>query len=383
MVKTIWAVACLASVSGICLAVFSGCGMTKSHIQEFKRMDVGEGPGKVLVKLTELEKEPAGQRVQTPPPSVHPSEKLSTSRAADVAPGSLPSALPKNTPPPVIASNIPPVPAASPPPSNSSLKSSQPMSGSTVPVTGPSNNPATQNIASGRTQALPETAVPSAPPAVSYSPSGREYPPSVVSRETASPPSRGNQASAVPPAKQAPSVRLEAPPEKAGGGAADYSGGPKYRIGPEDILHISVWGNQDLTLDVIVRPDGKISLPLIQDVQAEGRTSSELADMIHQKLLMYIKEPAVSVIVKEINATKFSVLGYVNKPGTYALRGDMSVLQALSMAGGLTPFASPRKIRLLRNITGTQEVRVVNYYHLIDSGEGNYLLKPGDTIVVP
>jgi polysaccharide export outer membrane protein len=176
---------------------------------------------------------------------------------------------------------------------------------------------------------------------------------------------------------------MQALPENAGAGAEGYSGGSKYRVGPEDILHVSVWGNQDLTLDVIVRPDGKISLPLIQDIQAEGLTASELADVIHKKLLVYIKEPEVSVMVKEINATKFSVLGYVNKPGTYALRGDMSVLQALSMAGGLTPFASPRKIRLLRNTTGTQKVRVVNYYNLIDSGEGNILLKPGDTIVVP
>jgi polysaccharide export outer membrane protein len=382
-VKTTWAVACLASVPGIFLLVFSGCGMMNSWIQGVSAPELGEGPRKVLEQLTELQKEPAGQRIQAPPPSVPPSEKLSAPRAADVAPSAPPSAPPKNTPLPVIASNKPPVPATSPPPSNPPLPSSQPISGSTVPVTGPSNNPATQNIASGRTQALPETTVPSAPPAVSYSPSEREYPPGVVSRETVSSSSRGNQASAVPPAKQASSVRLQAPPEKAGAGADDYSGGPKYRVGPEDILHVSVWGNQDLTLDVIVRPDGKISLPLIQDVQAEGLTASKLADVIHQKLLVYIKEPEVSVVVKEVNASKFYVLGYVNKPDMYALRGNISVLQALSMAGGLTPFASPRKIRLLRNVKGTQGVRFVNYYDLIDSGEGNYLLKPGDTIVVP
>ena len=354
--KTIWAVACLASVPGLCLAVFSGCGTIKSRIQEFSMMDVGEGPRKVMVQLTELQKEPAGQQIQAPPPSVYPSGKLPTSRPAGVTPAPPPSAPLKNTPAPVIASSKPRVPAVSPPPMDPSLTSSQPMSSSTVPVTVPSNNPPTQNIASGRTQALPETG---------------------------SPPSLGNQASAVPPAKQAPSVRLQAPPEKAGAGAEDYSGGPKYRVGTEDILHVSVWDNKDLTLDVIVRPDGKISLPLIQDVQAEGLSVSELAEVIRQKLLVYIKEPAVSVMVKEVNATKFYVLGYVTKPGIYALRGDMSVLEALSMAGGFTPFASPRKIRLLRNTKKTQEVRVINYYDLIDSGKGNYLLMPGDTIVVP
>lgn len=389
--KTKWAVACLASVPGICLAVFSGCGTMNSQIQEFSKMDVGEGPGKVLVQLTELQKEPARQRIQAPSPSVASNAQEQTFRFNPPAPASEktrppalpPSAPPKKTPPPVIASSKPPAPAATQPPLDPSLPSSRPMSSSTVPVTGPSNNPAAQNIASGRMQALPETAASSAPPAAKYSASKPEVPSTVVPLETGSSLPRGSQASVVPPAKQAPSVRLQAPPGKAGAGAEDYSGGPKYRIGPEDILHISVWGNPDLTLDVIVRPDGKISLPLIQDVTAEGFTSSELADVIHEKLLVYIKDPAVSVMVKEVNATKFFVLGYVTKPGIYALRGDMSVLQALSMAGGLTPFASPRKIRLLRNIKGNQEVRVVNYYDLIDSGEGNFLLKPGDTIVVP
>jgi polysaccharide export outer membrane protein len=158
---------------------------------------------------------------------------------------------------------------------------------------------------------------------------------------------------------------------------------PVFRIGPEDVLHISVWENKELTLDVVVRPDGKISLPLIQDIQAEGLTSTELADLIHQKLIAYVKDPVVSVIVTTINSAKVFILGAVTKPGTYPLRGDLSVLQALSLAGGFTQFASLRKIRLVRNKGGEQEIRVINYYDLIDSGEGNYLLKPGDTIVVP
>jgi polysaccharide export outer membrane protein len=169
------------------------------------------------------------------------------------------------------------------------------------------------------------------------------------------------------------------PPARAGS-----SDSTQYRIGPEDLLHISVWGNEELTNDVVVRPDGKISIPLLQDVQAEGLTARELAGVIHQKLLAYIKDPNVSVIVKEINATKISVIGYVVRPGTFPLRGDLSVLQALSQAGGFTPFASPRKIKLIRKKDGKTEVRVINYYRMINKGgEGDYLLKPGDTIVVP
>ena len=159
--------------------------------------------------------------------------------------------------------------------------------------------------------------------------------------------------------------------------------GTGYRIGQEDVLHVSVWENEELTLDVVVRPDGKISLPLIQDIQAEGMTSKELADLIHQKLLPFIKRPAVTVIVKEVNAPKIFITGYITNPGTYPLRGDLSVLQALSMAGGFTQFASPRKIRLIRNNDGKQEIRLINYHDLIDSGEGNYMMKSGDTLVVP
>jgi polysaccharide export outer membrane protein len=163
----------------------------------------------------------------------------------------------------------------------------------------------------------------------------------------------------------------------------DYSGGPKYLIGPEDVLHISVWDNKDLTLDVVVRPDGKISLPLIQDVQAEGLTASELSDVIHQKLLPFIIEPQVAVIVTQVNAPKVFVLGNVARPGPYPLRSDMSVLQALSIAGGFTPFASQKNIKVVRTIRGKQEVRRVNYFDIVDDGSGNYLLKPGDMIVVP
>ena len=165
---------------------------------------------------------------------------------------------------------------------------------------------------------------------------------------------------------------------------AQSQAGPEYRLGPEDGLRISVWENKELTLDVVIRPDGKISFPLIQDVQAEGLTAAELAAAIHNRLQSFIKDPQVSVIVTQVNAPKVFIIGNVTRPGPYPLRSETSILQALSLAGGFTQFASPRSIKLVRGTGAKQEVRKVNYYNLIeDGGEGNYILKPGDTIVVP
>jgi polysaccharide export outer membrane protein len=182
------------------------------------------------------------------------------------------------------------------------------------------------------------------------------------------------------PAKPDNSVKVGKPFSPSPGSQAD----PSYRLGPEDQLRISVWDNKELTLDLVVRPDGKISMPLIQDVVAEGLTASQLAASIQEKLTAFIVNPTVSVIVLQVNAPKYYVIGYVARPGTFPLRGDTSVLQALALAGGLTQFASPRSIKLIRATNGRQEVRKINYYDIIDDGgEGNYLLKSGDTIVVP
>lgn len=157
-----------------------------------------------------------------------------------------------------------------------------------------------------------------------------------------------------------------------------------YRLGPEDVVSVAVWENRELTMDVTVRPDGKISLPLINDVQAADLTPAELADAITEKLRAYIKHPQVTVIVSQLLAPKFYVIGNVLRPGNYPLRQEMSVLQALSLAGGFTTFASPGNIKLLRSTGKGQEIRKINYYRMIDKGgEGNHMLKPGDTIVVP
>jgi polysaccharide export outer membrane protein len=175
------------------------------------------------------------------------------------------------------------------------------------------------------------------------------------------------------------SARIRRPVPPPTGAVPDSS----YRLGPEDQLRISVWDNKELTMDLVVRPDGKISMPLLQDVAAEGLTAAQLAANIQESLSAYIMNPEVTVIVLQINAPKYYILGYVTRPGTYPLRGDTSVLQALALAGGMTQFASPRSIKLIRATRGRQDVRKINYYDILENGEGNYLLKAGDTIVVP
>src|SRR5512140_2326014 len=199
-----------------------------------------------------------------------------------------------------------------------------------------------------------------------------------------------------PPIKETPIVEeavqptTVSPPEapsKGGVAAASVEpplSGPQYKMGPEDVIKVSVWENKDLTLDLVVRPDGKISMPLLQDVTAEGATAAELAALIQRNLTAFIKDPQVSVIVLQVHAPRYFVIGNVAKPGTYFLRSETSILQALSLAGGFTQFASTRSIKLIRNTKGKQEVRKVNYNKLTEEGgEGNYLLRSGDTIVVP
>jgi polysaccharide export outer membrane protein len=193
-------------------------------------------------------------------------------------------------------------------------------------------------------------------------------------------PWRGAGEAGDPPIKEMPIVEVSAQPTSVSPPVA----GSQYKLGPEDQIRVSVWENAQLTLDLVIRPDGKISMPLIQDVTAEGQTAGELATQIQQKLTAFVKEPQVSVIVLQINAPKFYVIGNVVRPGTYPLRGETSVLQALSLAGGFTQFASLKSMKLIRNTGGKQEVRKINYYDVIGKGgEGNYLLKSGDTIVVP
>jgi polysaccharide biosynthesis/export protein len=157
-----------------------------------------------------------------------------------------------------------------------------------------------------------------------------------------------------------------------------------YVIGADDTLHVSVWKEPDLTATLPVRPDGKISLPLLNDVPAAGLTPMQLADSITTKLKKYIADPRVTVVVTAMNSRRIFVTGEVTHPGAMALLPSMTVLQALSSAG-FTQFASLKKIYLLRSENGHQVKLPFNYKEVVKGAhpEENIRLQPGDTIVVP
>ena len=157
-----------------------------------------------------------------------------------------------------------------------------------------------------------------------------------------------------------------------------------YVIGPEDTLHVSVWKEPDLTATLPVRPDGKISMPLLNDVQAAGLTPMQLADSVTEKLKKYISDPRVTVVVTAMNSQRIFLLGEVAHTGPTPLLPNMTVLQALS-AAGFTQFANTKKIYVLRVENGKQTKLPFNYNRVI-KGEDvaqNIALRPGDTIVVP
>ena len=157
-----------------------------------------------------------------------------------------------------------------------------------------------------------------------------------------------------------------------------------YVIGADDSLHISVWKEPDLSATLPVRPDGKISLPLLNDVPAAGLTPMQLADSITTKLKKYIADPRVTVVVTAMNSRRIFVTGEVTHSGAMPLLPGMTVLQALSSAG-FTQFASLKKIYLLRTENGRQVKLPFNYKEVVkgDHPEQNIRLRPGDTIVVP
>lgn len=161
----------------------------------------------------------------------------------------------------------------------------------------------------------------------------------------------------------------------------------EYRIGPEDVLEIMVWKNADLTRTVTVRPDGKVSLPLIGDVQASGLTTDQLKTVVTQRMKEYIETPQVSILVSTINSYFYYILGEIAKPGKYQLKERTTVLQAISMAGGFTPFASRNGMSLFRkDPVSSNEIKLrIRYDDIISSADPkkNLFIQSGDTIVVP
>jgi len=172
--------------------------------------------------------------------------------------------------------------------------------------------------------------------------------------------------------------------DKTANASPSNQAGPEYVIGPEDVLFISVWKEADLTATLPVRPDGKISLPLLSDVQAAGLTPIQLAESVTEKLKKYIADPRVTVVVTQINSKRIYMVGEVAHTGPMPMLPNMTALQALSSAG-LTQFANTKGIYILRMENGKQQKMPVNYRKLVkgEQMEQNYLLQPGDTIVVP
>lgn len=158
-----------------------------------------------------------------------------------------------------------------------------------------------------------------------------------------------------------------------------------YVIGVEDVLFVSVWKNPDLSKEVPVRPDGKITLPLIDDISAVGLTPGQLKDILTERWKSFITAPEVSVIVTQVNSLKVYMIGEIAKPGILTLKSRTRLLQALSLAGGFTPYADRSKIVVLRN-NGAGEIRLEYSYKKIISGDNpddNVFLRPGDTVIVP
>ncbi|PYM23041.1 MAG: sugar ABC transporter substrate-binding protein [Candidatus Rokuibacteriota bacterium] len=177
---------------------------------------------------------------------------------------------------------------------------------------------------------------------------------------------------------------MPAPPASACQTVDEHAGG-SYRIGAEDVLEIIVWNNAPLSRTVAVRPDGMISLPLINDVPAAGLTPLEIRELVRTKLADFIEAPEVSTIVKEIRSSRVSLVGEVKTPGRYELKGRTTVLELIAWAGGLTEFGSRTRIVILRGSGSATQRIPFNYNKALaaNGAQANILLEPGDVVVVP
>ena len=183
-------------------------------------------------------------------------------------------------------------------------------------------------------------------------------------------------------AQEPPAPKTEAPAKTA---PPVTSVDPDYKIGPQDVLRIDVWKEPDISRTIPVRPDGKISLPLLNDVQAAGMTAMQLSASLRDNLSKYLTNPQVTVTVTEINSRRVYITGEVTRAGALPLLPNMTVLQALSSAGGFTQFAKLKNIYVLRTEDGKQTKHPFNYKEVVKGNlpEQNILLQPGDVIVVP
>jgi polysaccharide biosynthesis/export protein len=158
-----------------------------------------------------------------------------------------------------------------------------------------------------------------------------------------------------------------------------------YVVGPEDVLGIVIWRERELSGDVIVRPDGKISLPLLNDIDVAGLTPDQVRERITERAKEFVEGPTATVVVKQIHSRKVFITGSVERPGPFPLMQQTSVLQLISLAGGLREFANASSIVVVRNENGRQVTFAFNYNDVKNGRklEQNIILKPGDTVIVP
>ena len=181
-----------------------------------------------------------------------------------------------------------------------------------------------------------------------------------------------------PPAATAPAARPAV--------QANVDVPAEYVIGPQDVLGVNFWRDADMTGDVTVRPDGRITLPLLGDVQAAGLTPEALTTVIHTAAVKLIADPTITVIVRQINSRKVFITGQVTTPGGHVLTGPLTVMQLISLAGGLTEFAKKKDITVIRTEAGGHQVVLPFNYSDVARGKNvaqNVVLRPGDTVVVP
>ncbi len=168
--------------------------------------------------------------------------------------------------------------------------------------------------------------------------------------------------------------------------AAGAGQSKNYLVQPGDVLHVAVWKEEDLTLDVLVRPDGHFSFPLAGDINGNGKNAQQITKELAKKIEKYIPDPVITVSVVQILGNKIFVIGKVNNPGEFIMSHDIDVVQAMSMAGGASTFAGLNKIKILRRDKSGKQSAIPFKYADIESGRNlhqNILLEPGDVVVVP
>jgi polysaccharide export outer membrane protein len=191
------------------------------------------------------------------------------------------------------------------------------------------------------------------------------------------------------PATPAPVQQPPAPAPTAGAPDAQAAAGvplpPGYIIGVQDVLNVNFWREKEMSGDVVVRPDGKISLPLLNDIQAAGLTPDQLREQLVKAATKFVADANATVVVREIHSRNVYITGQVAKPSTYSLTGDMNVLQLIALAGGLLEYADSKNIVIMRQENGKTQYYKFNYKDVVKQKDvkQNLVLKPGDTVIVP